>query len=53
MGSADLPEPAAPAKFVFVSQQRAVLVFRHARLRSTGFSEAARGVDVLQRPAKP
>jgi hypothetical protein len=55
MGKAYLPDPRkyTPAKFVNVSQQYAVFVFRNATLHTTGIREAALGVDVLQRPANP
>jgi hypothetical protein len=54
MGSVDLPEPAAThQQIIYVSQQSAIFVFRHATLRTTGISEAVHGIDVLQCPAKP
>jgi hypothetical protein len=55
MGSADLPEATATHQqnLYTVSQQCAVFVFRHANLRTAGICEAARGVNVLLRAAKP
>jgi hypothetical protein len=42
-----------PAKFVYVYQQCAIFVFRHATLHTIGIREDVHAVDVLQRPAKP
>jgi hypothetical protein len=55
IGSADFPEAAAARQQISytVSQRCTVFVFRQANLRMTGIREAARGVDVLPRAAKP
>jgi hypothetical protein len=41
-----------PEKFVYVSQQCAIFVIRHAMLCMTGIRKAVCGVNVLQCPAK-
>jgi hypothetical protein len=55
MGSADLPEAAATRQqnLYTVSQQCAVLAFRHTNLHTMAIQKAARGVDVLPHAAKP
>jgi hypothetical protein len=55
MGSADLPEAADTRQqnLYTISQWGAVFVFRHANLCMAGIREAARGVVVLPRAAKP